>query len=137
VEIVRWPVLASLFLLVTPLPMLLPWLAHARRAAPAGFWWLKAALLLCAIALLLPVLVFSTTTPREWGTIGPVTMTFYAGTVLLPIAVLLALALTIAAWRRGAGRWFRAYALVVVLAGLIVSGYLASWGLIGFRPWDY
>ena len=41
------------------------------------------------------------------------------------------------AWRRGAGRWLRAYALAVSVGTLILSAYLAAWGMIGFRSWAY
>jgi hypothetical protein len=122
---------------MTPLPMLLPWLAHARRAAPAGFWWLKAALLLCTIALLGPTVIFSATPMEVFAALGPASAAFYAGTVLLPIAAVLALGLSIVAWQRGAGRWLRAYAVVISLAALVASAYLTAWGMIGFRPWDY
>ena len=37
----------------------------------------------------------------------------------------------------GAGKWFRAYALLVSVAALIVSGYLSAWGMLAFRPWAY
>ena len=37
----------------------------------------------------------------------------------------------------GAGKWLRAYALMVSLAALIVSGYLSAWGMLAFRPWSY
>jgi CubicO group peptidase (beta-lactamase class C family) len=137
IEIVRLPVLASLAVLLTPLPMLLVWLAHARRAAPAGFWWLKAALLLCAIALLVPIVIYGTTPGRDWGRIGPATVIFSAATVLLPIAAPLALMATVGAWRRGAGRWLRSYALLISLAALVVAAYLGAWDMIGFRPWAY
>jgi CubicO group peptidase (beta-lactamase class C family) len=137
IDVVRWPVLGSLALLMTPLPMLLPWLAHARRAAPAGFWWLKAALLLCTIALLGPTVIFSATPMEVFAALGPASAAFYAGTVLLPIAAVLALGLSIVAWQRGAGRWLRAYAVVISLAALVASAYLTAWGMIGFRPWDY
>jgi CubicO group peptidase (beta-lactamase class C family) len=137
VEIVRWPVLLSVPLLLTPLALLPLWLAHARRAAPAGFWWLKGTLVLGAAALLVPILLYATTPVPEWGTFGPATALFTAGTILLPIAAGLAIVLAASAWQQGAGRWLRAYALLVALAGVIVSGYLASWGMIGFRPWAY
>ncbi|HEX4915089.1 MAG TPA: serine hydrolase domain-containing protein, partial [Vicinamibacterales bacterium] len=54
VESVRWPVLIAGVLMVTPLLMIVPWLVHARRAQPHGFFWLKCWLVLGAIGLLLP-----------------------------------------------------------------------------------
>ena len=46
IESVRWPVLVSTGLVLTPLLMMIPWIVHARRAEPKGFWWLKLWLLL-------------------------------------------------------------------------------------------
>ena len=33
--------------------------------------------------------------------------------------------------------WLRAYALMVSIAALIVSGYLSAWGMLAFRPWNF
>ena len=137
VEIVRWPVLLSLALMLTPLPLLVVWAVHAWRAEPAGFWWLKAMLILGALALAAPVLAFEAASGPERGTIGLKNMIVFAGSLLIPIAALLALMFAIDAWRKGAGRWLRSYALAVALAGLVVSAYLGAWGMIGFRPWDF
>lgn len=135
VEIVRLPVAASLLILATPWVMMAAWLVRVRRARPRGFWGLKIVLVLCPTALLLPAVAFLLAGPRRLGQPNAWTQAIYAGTLALPL--LAVLALTLAAWYQGAGRWLRAYAAAVSLAALVASGYLASWGVLGFRTWDY
>jgi hypothetical protein len=65
------------------------------------------------------------------------TSAIFAGTVLMPVAAILSLLFTIDAWRNAAGRALRAYALSVSVAALVISGYLSSWGMIGFMPWSF
>jgi len=137
VESVRWPVLVSAALVLTPLLMLLIWIVHARRAEPSGFWWMKIFLLLCAIALVLPVTGVMNVSDRELGTFNLWTAAMFSGSVLLPAAAILSFVFTIDAWRRDAGRWLAGYAMIVSVAALIVSGYLSAWGMIGFRPWNF
>ncbi len=58
--------------------------------------------------------------------------------MLLPAAAILAFLFTIDAWRSGAGRALRAYALTRVDRGAAcISGYLSAWGMIGFMPWSF
>jgi CubicO group peptidase (beta-lactamase class C family) len=137
VEIVRWPVLVSFFLALTPLVALVAWLVHARRAMPSGFWWLKAALLLCALATILPIVGVMNVRDTELGWPNLWTGAMFVGTLMLPAAALLAVFFTIDAWRNDAGRWLRAYALAVSVSALLLSTYLWSWGMIAFRPWAY
>jgi hypothetical protein len=137
VEIVRWPVLLSSALVLTPWLMLIPWLVHARRAEPSGFWWLKAWLLLAAAGFAASTIALVTVDDIALGTRNPWTAAMFLGTVLVPAAAILSFLFTIDAWRNDAGRWLRAYALTVSIAALIVSGYLSSWGMIGFRPWSF
>lgn len=137
VEIVRWPVLCSFLLAATPLGLLVPWLVHARRAAPAGFWWLKTALLLCALAVTLPIVGVMNVRDIELGSPNLWTGAMFVGSVLLPVSVLLALFFTLHAWREAAGPWLRSYALAVSVAALVLSTYLWSWGMLAFRPWAY
>ena len=137
VEIVRWPVLFSLLLATTPLALAIPWVVHARRAAPSGFWWLKTALLLCAAAVLLPVVGLMNVRDIELGSSNLWTGAMFVGSVTLPVAALLGLFFTVHAWRDSAGPWLRSYALAVSIAALLLSTYLWSWGLIGFRTWTY
>jgi CubicO group peptidase (beta-lactamase class C family) len=137
VESVRWPVLISAAIVLTPLLMLIIWIVHARRAEPAGFWWMKIFLLLCAIAFVLPVIGVMNVSDRELGTFNLWTAAMFSGTVLLPVAAILSFMFTIDAWRREAGRWLTSYAMIVSVAALIVSGYLSAWGMIGFRPWNF
>jgi CubicO group peptidase (beta-lactamase class C family) len=137
VEIVRWPVLISSALVVTPLLMLIPWLGHARRAEPAGFWWLKAWLLCCAFGFLAPVVGIMNVHDTALGTRNLWTSAMFLGTILLPAAAILSVLFTIDAIIKDAGRWLRAYAITVIVAALVVSGYLSAWGMIGFRPWNF
>jgi CubicO group peptidase (beta-lactamase class C family) len=137
VESVRWPVIISAAIVLTPLVMFVLWIVRARRAEPAGFWWLKIFLLLCAIALLLPYVGVRYVTDQDLGTFNIWTAAMFAGSALLPAAAILSFLFTIDAWRRDAGRWLRGYAMLVSVAALVVSGYLSAWGMIGFRPWNF
>ena len=137
VEIIRWPVLTSSALLVTPLLLLIPWLVHARRAEPFGFWWLKSWLLLLGAIGCGAAAVIAFGEPRMMGTRDMLTTAIFVGSIALPAAAIMSFLFTIDAWRNGAGRWLRAYALTISIAALIVSAYLSSWGMIGFRPWSY
>ena len=137
VESVRWTVLISAVIVVTPITAFLLWIVRARRDAPHAFWWLKSLLLMCAIGFLLPVLGVMNIVDRELGTRNIWTTAMFAGTLLLPAAAVLSFLFVIEAWRTGAGRWLRAYALIVALAALVISGYLSAWGMIAFRPWSF
>ena len=137
VEIVRWSVLASAGLVLTPLLMLAPWIVHARRARPSGFWQLKICLLLSALAFTLPAATVIDATGRVLGTRNITSVSVFLGTLLLPAAAILAFVFTLAAWRAGAGTWLRAYAMLISAAALTISTYLAWWGMIGFRGWAY
>ena len=136
-ESVRWPVLVSLGLVVTPIVMMVPWLLHARRAEPKGFWWLKFWLLCCGIALLLPVVGYSSADGTELGTRNIWTAMIFTGTILFPAAAILSFLFTVDAMMSAAGKWLRAYALLVSLAALIVAAYLSAWGMLAFRPWSF
>jgi len=137
VELVRWPVLVSIALALTPVVMLLPWAAHARRASPSGFWWTKSVLILGSVALLLPVLGIMQVSDLNLGTRNVWTAAIFLGTVMQPAAALLSLVLAIDAWRRGAGPWLRAYALTVSLCTLVLTIYLSWWDALAFRPWAF
>ncbi len=137
IESVRWPVLASTGLAFTPLLMMIPWIVHARRAEPKGFWWLKLWLLLCSVGLLLPVMAVMNAGLAQLGTRNIWTAAIFAGSILFPAAAILSFLFTVDAFMSGAGKWLRAYALMVSLAALIVSGYLSAWGMLAFRPWSY
>ncbi len=137
VESVRWPVLISSALVVTPIAMLIPWIARARRAQPYGFWPLKIFLVLCAIAFLLPVAGIWNVRDLDLGTTNMWTVAICTGSILLPAAAILAFLFAVDAWRSGAGRWLRTYAFAVSTATLIISGYLSAWGMIGFTPWNF
>jgi hypothetical protein len=134
IEVIRWAVLISAVLVVTPLAAMLLWMV---RAKDAGFWWLRCFLLLCAVAFALPVIGILNVTDLSLGTRNAWTSAIFAGTVLMPAAAILSLLFTIDAWRNGAGGVFRAYGLTVSIAALVISGYLSSWGMIGFMPWSF
>jgi len=137
VELVRWPVLASMVLVLTPIAMLVPWAIRARRAAPAGFWWTKSALVLAGIGELLIVLGIMNASDRSLGTQNVWTATIFVGSILLPAAAIIATMFTLDAWRRGAGPWLRAYAVVASVSALVLSAYLSAWGMLAFRSWAY
>jgi hypothetical protein len=137
VEGIRWPVLTSAFVMLTPAIALLVWLARARRARPRGFWGLKILILLVPLAAAAPVAALSAVPMRQWGTLNWATALAYLGTVALPVLGVAALAGTWTAWRRSAGRWFVSYGVLVGAATLIVSVYLACWGILGLRLWTY
>ncbi len=136
VEIVRWPVLLSFALALTPVVMLVPWAFHARRAAPSGFWWTKSTLVLACAGVLLIVLGIMNVSDRSLGTQNVWTAAIFVGSLLLPAAAVMALLFSLDAWRRGAGPWLRAYALTVSACALLLSGYLACWGMLAFRSWS-
>jgi CubicO group peptidase (beta-lactamase class C family) len=139
IESVRWTVLASAVIVVTPLIMVIPWTISglSRRSAKREGGFLKSMLLLCAIAFMLPVIGVMNVVDRELGTRNIWTTAMFTGSVLLPVAAILSFLFVIEAWRTGAGRWLRAYALTVSVAALVISGYLSAWGMIAFRPWSF
>ncbi len=137
VEIVRWAVLLSFALALTPVVMLAPWAVHARRAVPSGFWWTKSTLMLGSLALLLPVLGIMQVSDLNLGTQNTWTAAMFLGTVLQPAAAILSLLFAIDAWRRGAGPWLRAYAVTASVCSCVLTAYLSYWGMVAFRPWSF
>ena len=135
VDLVRWPVLVSCGWLLTPILALVVWLVFIRRSP--GFWWLKGSLMLCTAALLLPVAGFALSDSTQLGVVNLWTLAIFLGPIGLVVAALLALVFTIGAWMNKAGRSLRVYATSVSLAALVVSTYLLSWGVVGFRPWNF
>ena len=137
IESVRWAVIVGAAIVLTPALLMLIWVGHARRAEPAGFWWLKVFLLLCALGLILPAIGLINVRDYELGTRNLWTGAMFAGSVLLPAAAIVSFLFALDAWRNGAGPWLRSYALFVSIAALIVSGYLSAWGMLAFRPWSF
>lgn len=137
VDVIRWPVWFSLALMLTPALMMVPWIVHARRAEPAGFWPLKLSLLAGSVGLVLPVAAMMNVSDLDLGIRNAWTVAIFAGSILVPVAAILSFLLVIDAFLSGAGKWLRAYALAVSVSALIVSGYLSAWGMIAFRPWAY
>ncbi|HEX8029155.1 MAG TPA: serine hydrolase domain-containing protein [Vicinamibacterales bacterium] len=139
VESVRWPVLISSAIVITPLLFAIPWLwlGLSRRGEKRDSGWLKLFLLLCAIAFVLPVIGVMNVADLDLGEKNVWTAAIFGGSVLLPAAAILAFLFTVDTWRRGASRALRVYAAAVSVAALIISGYLSAWGMIGFRPWNF
>jgi CubicO group peptidase (beta-lactamase class C family) len=137
VEIVRWGVLISSAMMITPLLMIVPWIAHWRRAQPHRFFWLKLWLVCGAIGLLLPVVALMNISDTQLGTQNLWTRAIFAGSILVPIGAILSFLAMFDAFLSGAGKWLRFYALLVSVGALFVSGYLSAWGMIAFRPWAY
>jgi CubicO group peptidase (beta-lactamase class C family) len=137
VEVVRWSALGSFALILTPVAMLLAWGVHARRATPAGFWWTKSALLLACASVWLIVVGIMNVSDRSLGTQNVATSAIFLGSLLLPVAAVVAPVLAIDAWRRGAGSWFRAYAVAVSLATIVLTLYMSAWDMLAFRSWTY
>ena len=119
--------------------MAIPWLilGLSRRSARREGGWLKGFLLLCSIAFLLPVLGVMNVSDHTLGTQNIWTLAMFAGSVLMPVAAILAFLLVVDAWRNGARWWLRAYSLLVSCAALIISGYLSAWGMLAFKPWNF
>ena len=136
-EAVRWPVLLSCGILLTPLAAAILWLIFIRRARPVGFWWLKASLLLCPAALLMPVAGFSFAPGTQLGVLNVWTALIFLGPLTLPFAAALSVFFTVDAWTKRASRSLRGYAAIVSMAALVVSAYALSWGIVGFRPWNF
>jgi hypothetical protein len=137
VESVRWPVLISSALVLTPIVMLIPWAIHARRALPRSFWMLKVCLACCGLGLLLPFIAAMNVDQAQLGERNVWTAAIFAGSVLLPAAAILSFMFTVDAFLSRAGRWLKAYALLISIAALVVSGYLSAFGMLAFRPWAY
>ena len=137
VESVRWPVLISAALVLTPLLMMIPWIVHASRAQPKGFWWLKFSLLCCSIGFILPVIGYINASGVDLGTRNVWTTAVFVGSILFPAAAIVAFLFTVDALLSASGKWLRAYALLVSTAALVVAGYLSAWGMLAFKPWAY
>src|SRR5688500_6929402 len=137
VDVIRWPVLVSVAVALTPLLMMVPWIVHARRAVPKGFWLLKLSLLGCSAGLILPAIGFMNAGDTELGTRNLWTMAIFTGSILVPTAAILSFLFAVEAFMSGAGRWLKAYAVVTSIAALIVAGYLSAWGMLAFTPWNF
>lgn len=139
IESVRWPVLISIAILLTPPIIVIPWLAldWFRRGAKREGGWLKFWLLCCSIGLLLPVLGFLAAGPAGLAMRNLASGAIFVGSVMLPAAAVMSFLAVFDAMMSGTGRWLRAYAAAVSIAALIMSGYLSAWGMIAFRPWAY
>lgn len=139
VDAIRWPVLMSLAVMLTPLPMALVWFIQglSRRSAKREGGPLKVSLVLAGIGLVLPMVAMMNVSDLDLGTRNIWTNAVFAGSIVVPVAAIVSFLLVIDAFLSGAGKWLRGYALVVSIAALIVSGYLSAWGMIAFRPWAY
>jgi CubicO group peptidase (beta-lactamase class C family) len=140
----RWPVDATrlaLFAALTTLasvPLVaLAWAARIKRARPRGFWELKLALLLCPLAVLLPVAGLWWTPMAAWGARNSGTMGVYLGTLAIPTLALSVAILTLMAIRERASRRLVTYAGAVALAMAGLSLYLSQHEALGLRLWEY
>jgi hypothetical protein len=131
------PLVAALPILASPLVVAIAWVARLRRARPRGFWALKAALILCPLAVAAPAMALSLTSFREWGVKNAATIITFLATLALPALVLTIVALAIVAHREGGSRWLMRYALTVACAAAALTVYLAAHGLVGLRLWAY
>ncbi|MCC7126163.1 MAG: beta-lactamase family protein [Acidobacteria bacterium] len=135
IEIVRVPVLLSLLVIVTLPLAVITWIVRIWTSRASLYWALKIALALLPLSLLAAASMLLWAPMREWGVPGWWSRLTYVGTVAFPLASIVAAALTVDAWRRGIAGWLRTYVIVVVVAGLIVSAYMAASGWIAVRAW--
>jgi CubicO group peptidase (beta-lactamase class C family) len=137
VEAVRVSALIAIAMTLSVFPGAIIWLIRRKRARPRRFWGLKLTLLLCPIALLIPVALVTFGSVAEWGTRNATSIALFLATLVLPFLAVLVAAFTAYAYRLDASRWLTAYALVVAVSMAGLSGYLASHGLLGLRTWTY
>jgi CubicO group peptidase (beta-lactamase class C family) len=143
VELIRWPVLVSVALALTPLVAAMFWVVQGmyswlvRRSVKREGGWLKACLVLCSLALILPAVGALNVPGSQLGTRNVWTTMMFAGSILFPAAAILSFLFTVDAFLSAAGKWLRVYAVTISVAALIVSAYLSSWGMIAFRPWNF
>jgi hypothetical protein len=145
VELVRGAVLISTILVASvPIAVVL-WIAGpafaSRRGGPrppgapayaalkTTLALLPAALLGFAAILLVPV--------SDWGEPNLSTRLVFLASWAVPLLSSVALALTVSAAGRGAGRGLLAYSAVITLAGICLSLYMAASGWVGLRLWAY
>lgn len=137
VEMVRVPVLAIIPVLASVFVMSAIWAVRVRRARPRLFWELKLALLLCPLAVLLPVAGLATTPMSDWGRTNAGTVAVFVGTLAVPTMALVVCALTLMAVREGASRALVTYAGAIALTMGGLSLYLSAHDLLGLRLWVY
>lgn len=140
----RWPVLGLLALLAGALtvaacaPVVALGAAWRRyrtggpSATGIGLGWLLALAALAAIAA-----AVVTTPVADLGAPTTGARALYASTLAYPAMTVLVAAWTMLVWRRRPGRAFTAFATLTAAAHLGLAGYLAYWGLVGFRSWTY
>jgi CubicO group peptidase (beta-lactamase class C family) len=140
----RWPfdllraALAAAFATIASVLVVAPvWVARIRRAAPRGFWELKAALLLCPLIVALPAAGLALTPTTAWGAPNAGTVAVWLGTLALPVLAIIVAILAGAAIRERASRWLVTYAGAVALAMSGLSLYLSRHDLLGLRLWTY
>ena len=136
-ELIRVPVFAALLVVASVFVVATVWLVRLRRAEPRGFWELKVALLLCPLAVLVPLVALRLTPMMEWGTLNVGTVAVFVSTLALPVLALVVGFFTLAAARERASRLLATYAALVGLAMAGLSLYLSSHELLGIRLWNY
>lgn len=140
----RWPLLLLQALLAGALAVaaLAPAVAAVRAwrsrrhrrpgAAGIGFGWLMALVTLAAMALA------AVTTPVvDLGAPTAGARALFVATLVYPALAAVVAAWTVLVWQRRPGRAFTAFAALAAAAHVGLAGYLAYWGLLGFRSWTY
>lgn len=136
VEIVRAPVIVATVLLATPvlLPLVLFLARRGKSRVPLALAGLVVGMLL---AVFVPYASLGARPITEWGMRSYATIAAFLGSLALPILGVATLIVARQSYVRGASRAFVIYAALVAVSALIVSAYLASFGLIGIRLWMY
>ena len=137
IDVLRTALLAALLIVASVFIVAIAWVARLRRAQPRGFWELKAALLLCPLALLMPVGGLALTPMTSWGVRNAGTIAVAAGTLAVPVMAVVVAIVCMMAMRERASRSLVTYAGLVALAMGGLSMYLSHYDMIGLRLWAY
>jgi hypothetical protein len=106
-----------------------------RRMKGVGHLSVRALPLLAVLAFVLSMVAGAIATPYELATPDLKTITIYAASIAFAILSVLATALAIRSFRFQMNRAVRIHSMLVSIACLSLTWYLAYWGLIGLRTW--
>lgn len=137
IDATRIALSAALMILGSVPIVAIAWAARVKRATPRGFWELKLALLLCPLAVLLPVAGLWLTPMMSWGARNAGTVAVYLGTLAIPTLALIVSIFTLIAIRERASRRLVTYAGAVALAMAGISLYLSQHDVLGLKLWEY
>ena len=137
IDALRAAIAGSVLLVASTVVMAIVWIVRARRAVPRGFWELKIAMLLCPLAVFVPLAVLAMTSWTAWGVRNRATVAVFVGTGLIPVLALVVGGFTLAAARQGASRSLTTYAGFISLAMAGLSLYLSYHGILPLRIWTY